>query len=592
MDRQRTPSQDSPLRTRTLFVPLLGLVMAGACVGSIGGDGKAGDGKSGDGKPGTMTPAPDGTNGSTGPAGDPARPGDPPSMTGNGSLPPAAPAAAGRLRLLTRSQLVNSLHDLLGDVTVSATEADTVAAGFASVGATYTTISPRGVEQYEAAVLGALTPLFADPARRATILGCTPSGVDDQTCVRRFVTDFGRRAWRRPLTNAEVDRYTQLALGAAGTLKDVNAALMHTTSALLASPNFLYRVELGQPDSSAGGRYRYTNWEMASRISYLLWNTTPDSGLLTAAEDGKLVTADGVRAEVMRLLSSPRARSGFAGAFGRELMGLDALAEDTPKNDPRFTPTLKAAMAAELNHMFESRLDANADLLDLFDSTTAFANAELATIYGITGITGTTSVTAPLPAGVPRAGLLGTAAFLTLQSKQDATSPTARGKFVREAILCGEVPDPPDNLDTTLKDPPAGLKPTLREHMEMHRANPACASCHTLMDPLGYAFESFDWLGAVRDKDNGKPVDTTGELEGTAFKDAREFVTALRKLPATQDCLLRNIFRYASGHKETASDTAELSTWKTKFDASGHQLVAFLADIAAGDGFRTVSPAP
>jgi len=112
------------------------------------------------------------------------------------------------------------------------------------------------------------------------------------------------------------------------------------------------------------------------------------------------------------------------------------------------------------------------------------------------------------------------------------------------------------------------------------------------MDPLGYAFESFDWLGAVRDKDNGKPVDTTGDLEGTKFKDAKEFVVALRKLPDVQDCLVRNIFRYASGHKETNGDAAELAIWKSKFEASGHQLVAFLADVAASDGFRTVSPAP
>jgi hypothetical protein len=591
MDRLRTPARDSTLRTRAPGLPLLGVAIASAwaagCVGSISGDATKPGGDTS--SPGNMAGQGNGNGGTMTTPGDPTRPGDLPSTPGN--LPPAAPASSGRLRLLTRAQIENSLHDLLGDVTVGTTESDTVAAGFASVGATYTTISPRGVEQYESAVLGALGPLFADAGRRSQILGCTPTGTDDKTCVQRFVTDFGRRAWRRPLTSAEVDRYTQLAMSAAATLKDVNAALMHTTSALLTSPNFLYRVELGVADSSAGGRYRYSNWEMASRISYLLWNTTPDTGLLTAAEDGKLVTPDGVRGEVMRLLASPRARSGFAGTFGRELMGLDDLAS-TPKDDPRFTPTLKTAMTVELNRMFESRLDAKADFLDLFDSSGAFVNAELAAIYGITGVTGTTQVEATLPAGVPRAGILGTAAFLTLQSKQDATSPTARGKFIREAVLCGEVPDPPDNIDTTLKDPPAGLKPTLREHMDMHRSNPACASCHSLMDPLGYAFESFDWLGAARDKDNGKPVDTTGDLEGTKFKDAKEFVVALRKLPGTQDCLVRNIFRYASGHKETDGDATELALWKSKFEATGHQLVAFLADVAASDGFRTVSPAP
>ena len=517
--------------------------------------------------------------------GPPGMPGAPPNPGGD---PAPAPAGAGRLRLLTRAQLENTLRDLLGDVTIAETEADTIASGFASVGATYATISPHGVEQYQAAVLAPLSQIFADPARRAALLGCTPQGLTDQACVRRFLADFGRRAWRRPLSPAELDRYAQLALTAAAALNDASAALMHATSALLSSPNFLYRVELGQPDSA--GRWRYTGWEMASRLSYFLWNTTPDAELLAAAEAGKLVTPEGLRAQVGRLLASPRAR-GFADNFGRELVGLDELA-DTPKNDPRFTPTLKEAMRAEVLHLFESRLEAGADALDLFDGSGAFVNAELAAVYGITGVTGTTSVAAPLPAAIPRAGLLGTAAFLSLQSKQDATSPTARGKFVREQVLCEEVPDPPDNLDTTLKDPPPGARLTLREHMEMHRSNPVCASCHALIDPLGYAFESFDWIGAYRDRDNGKPIDSSGTLEGTPFSNARELAAALRKLPKTQDCMLRNIFRYATGHKETAADEAELTVWKTRFEASGHRLVPFLTEIAAGDGFRTVSPAP
>jgi hypothetical protein len=569
---------DRHARACAVVTATLGLA---ACSGDIEGRG------------GQVTPASTVMPGSGGgPAlPDPRHPGDPgdPSTTPPTMTPPAA-AGGGRLRLLTRAQFEASLRDLLGDVVVAPTELDTIANGFASVGATYATISPRGVEQYEAAVLAPLQQLFADPARRAGIVGCTPQGLDDQTCARRFVTDFGRRAWRRPLTGAEIERYTQLALGAGKALADAGAGLMHTTSALLASPNFLYRVELGEPDP-AGGRFRYTGWEMASRLSYFFWNTTPDVDLLAAAEAGQLLTPEGVRAQVTRLLASPRARAGFADSFGRELVGLADL-DDTPKDDARFTPTLKQAMRAEVLRLFESRLDGNADLLDLFDSTSTFANAELAAIYGITGIKGADLVPAQLPAAIPRAGLLGTAAFLALQSKQDATSPTVRGKFVRENLLCQEVPDPPDNLDTTLKEPPPGLKPTLREHMEMHRSNPVCASCHALIDPMGYAFESFDWVGAYRDKDNGKPVDTTGELEGVRFTNAREFAVALRKLPLAQDCLLRNVFRYAAGHKETEADEAELGAWKQTFEASGHALVPFLAAVAARDGFRTVSPTP
>jgi hypothetical protein len=572
MERERTPGRRRRVEARVPAPWLAALVMLGsACTGAI----DAGMPRSPTGAKGDPRPGPTGGAGMLG--------GDP------GPEPPAV-AGAGRLRLLTRAQLESSLHDLLGEVDVAATEADTIAGGFASIGATYAAISPHGVEQHEAAVMAALAPLFADPARRMGLLGCAPQGLEDQACVRRFVTDFGRRAWRRPLVAAEIDRYARLALGAGKTLGDLGAGLMHATSALLASPNFLYRVELGQPDA-AGGRARYTGWEMASRLSYFLWNTTPDVELLAAAEAGKLTTPEGIRAQVMRLLGSPRARAGFADNFARELVGLDTLAE-TPKNDDRFTPTLKDAMGAEVIRLFESRLEAGADLLELFDGAGTFVNAELAAIYGITGVSGAALVPARLPAGIPRAGLLGTAAFLSLNSKQDATSPTARGKFVRENILCEEVPDPPDNVDTTLKDPPAGQKLTLREHMELHRSNPVCAACHALIDPLGYAFENFDWVGAYRDKDNGKPVDASGTLEGTSFANARELAGALRKLPRTQDCLLRNVFRYAVGHGETNGDQAELATWKSHFEASGHQLVPFLAAVAAGEGFRTVSPAP
>lgn len=575
-----------------LLTGALALGAVAGCVGSISatpsGPGSTGDAPA-NADPSNQAPGP-GTAGAGSNQG-----GGTSTAGGQGSssmqLPPAAPASAGRLRLLTRAQLENSLRDLLGDVAVAATEDDTVTDGFASVGATYTTISPRGVEQYESALLAALQPIFADGTRRAGLIGCTPNGSDADACIKSFVSGFGRRAWRRPLTDSEVGRYSDLARQAATTLNDVNAGLMHTTSALLASPNFLYRVELGEPDPSGKGRYRYTGWEMASRLSYLLWSTTPDAELLTAAESGELTKPEGIRSAVTRLLASPRARAGFADNFGRELTGLSALA-DTPKDDMRFTPTLKKAMEAEVIHLFESRLDANVDYFDMLDGDAAYVNAELAAIYGITGVTGTDMVAAKFPASPPRAGFLGTAAFLSLQSKQDATSPTARGKFIREALLCTDIPDPPDNLDTTLKDPPAGLKPTLREHMDMHRSNPACASCHSLMDPLGYAFESFDWIGAYRDKDNGKPVDTTGDLEGTHFTNAKDFVAALRKSPATNDCLIRNLFRYATGHRDTNADAADLAAWKASFEGKGHQLGAFLAEMTASDGFRTVSPAP
>jgi hypothetical protein len=530
------------------------------------------------------------------PGGDPAARGGPvsagmgggPGSGGPTSPPiPGGPAGAnqGRLRRLTAAQFRNSLHDLLGnDVTVGELEPDSLREGFASVGATYTTISARGIEQYDAAAQAAAHQGFADPARRSQQLGCTPAGPDVERCVRAYLTGFGRRAWRRPLTPEEVDDYTKVTLDAAQILGDANQALEQVTIALLTSPNFLYRVEVGT--SGGNGRFRYSGWELASRMSYFLWNSTPDDALLAAVEAGQLDTSAGLAVQAARLLQSPRARSGFSGGFGRDLLWLDSLA-DTPKNDPRFTDALKTSMETEVLRLFESRLDPGADVMDLLVSTKAFVDGNLAGLYGLPRPAGT-GATVDLPASGPRGGLLGTAAFLSIYSAQDRTSPTARGVFVREKLLCQPMPTPPDNVNITL--PTGNL--TTRQRLEQHRANAGCRACHELFDPVGFAFESFDWIGAYRDREGGLPVDPSGNLDDFEFTSARELTAHLRDMPAVRDCLLKNLFRNLNGHLETDADTATLTAWTTAFDGAQRSLPIFLAKLLGNDDFRVVSNAP
>jgi len=496
--------------------------------------------------------------------------------------PPASGAAGGRLRRLTSAELRNSVRDLMGDdVGQGELEPDSFRDGFASIGATYAAISARGLEQYDQAAQAAAHQVFADPARRAAVLGCAPAP-DLAPCLRAFLGGFGRRAWRRPLTAEELDDYTAVGLEAARLL-DAGQALEQLTVALLTSPHFLYRVELGSPD--AAGRFRYGGWELASRLSYFLWNSTPDVALLDAAAAGALDTTAGLRAAAARLVQSPRARAGFSGGFGRDLLWLDALA-DTPKSDPRFTDPLRAAMEREALRLFEARLDPGSDLLDLFTTTRTFVDPELAALYGLPRPTG--PAPADLPPDGPRAGLLGTAAFLSLYSAQDRTSPTARGVFVRERLLCQPMPMPPDNVDVVL--PPGNL--TIRQRLEQHRRNDGCRGCHELSDPVGYAFEAFDWFGAHRDRENGLPIDTSGSLDGFAFADARALSAHLRDLPEVSACLLRNLFRTANGHLETPADEPTLAAWGAAFQAAGRSLPAFLTELVASDGFRVVSPAP
>jgi Protein of unknown function (DUF1592)/Protein of unknown function (DUF1588)/Protein of unknown function (DUF1595)/Protein of unknown function (DUF1585)/Protein of unknown function (DUF1587) len=509
--------------------------------------------------------------------------------TGGSTSTPGASAttALGRLRLLTRAQLESTLRDLLGDFAeLGDTQEDSTRDGFASIGATYDAISVRGVEQFEDALLPLLRTVFEDAARRSKLIGCMPTGLDDASCVGQFIQDFGRRAWRRTLTQAEQDLHVKLALSAAQALGDIYQGLMHATSALLESPHFLYRVELGAPDTE--GTYWYSGWEMGSRLSYLLWNTTPDAALLDAAEAGKLDTADGVRAEAKRLLASPRARTGIA-RFGREFVDLEGLSE-IPKDDPRMTPTLRAAMAAEVDQLFGRWLDAGADAMDLYDSTKTFANAELAKLYGLPGTAamGSDLVPVTLPADGLRAGLLGTGAVLSVYSGQARTSPTQRGVFVREKILCQEMPSPPPNVNTTL---PTDPNLTARQKLEMHR-QPGCIECHKLTDPIGFGFEVFDWIGAKRDKIGTEPIDPSGNLDDYQFKNVRELATHLKEMPEVQSCVLQNLFRYSAGHLEGDSDGSTLAAWRDLFAKSNREMATFLVDTTASDGFRTVAVTP
>jgi hypothetical protein len=515
--------------------------------------------------------------------------------TGSGGSSDMGPPGIGpgRMRRLTRPELENSIRDLLGPALLPKTEQDSLKDGFTSVGATYIVTTDDGVEQYHDALKAVAHDVFSDATLRAKVSGCSPTSVTDTACVRTFAQTFGRRAWRRPIASAEADRYTELGRSAAEALGDPHAALQYVALGMLESPNFLYRVEIGEPDPAQGGRYRYSGYETASRLSFLLWNTTPDDTLLSAADAGTLDTAQGIRDQTARLLgNAERARAGI-GNYARELMELESFLTKAG-DDPRYTDTLRAGMAAEVTRLFEDRLDPTADALDIFDTTRTFVNGELAALYGIPGITGPDGKVATLPSNIPRAGLLGTGLFLAKTSKIDIheTSLTARGVFINEQILCRDVPPPPDNVDTTLHPKPD--KPeTKRQMMEEHRTNAFCASCHGSFDPLGDAFEDFDWIGAHRTAEpNGLKVDTTGTFDGFAYANSKELVAHLRTLPEVQACFLNHIFRYANGHKETKSDKSVLDDWNTRFTNANHNLPSFLADIAASDEFRYVSVAP
>jgi hypothetical protein len=552
----------------------------GSAVGGAGGSAPmaGGGGSSGMGA---------GTGGSSGSGG---------GAGGSGGAPVAFAPSGGAYRRLTDAAFRNSLRDLLGGpVDVGDIEPDSwQVGGLPTVGAAVVSISPRGVDQYLSAIEAATAQVFADVVRRDAVLGCTPANEADTACFEQFVTTFGERAFRRPLTTAQVTRYTGLIASAATTLADASEGMRAGMQGLLLSPNFLYRLERGEPSGAANGFWQYTSTEMASRLSYFLTSTTPDDALLDLAEQNALQTPEAVRQQAERLLASEKGRESI-GNFAAELFQLEVL-WGRPKDAgtyPEFTPELQAGMMREIPALFQSVVfDTGGSVLDLFTTRSTFVNKELAALYGLptTGLTSTSLSPVTLPADGLRAGLMGTAGILAKFASQKEGSPTQRGKFIREVLLCEHIDLPPDGVNMMLPEAPAGTVLTKREKLSIHAGEPKCAGCHALLDPLGLTLENFDAIGKYRENDLGKALDVSGDLDGTPFSGPVELGQLLASSPNSTACMVRSIYRYGTGHVETPSEHGVVADLTSSFIASGHKLRQLMVDLVTSDGFRYVAP--
>jgi Protein of unknown function (DUF1592)/Protein of unknown function (DUF1588)/Protein of unknown function (DUF1595)/Protein of unknown function (DUF1585)/Protein of unknown function (DUF1587) len=575
---------------RAARLAALATVGLAACTGQIAsGHGQAsGPGAGGASATGQSGTGPSG--GATGAAGGgPAAP-----TTGPSSLLglPSGAAPTARLHKLTAAEFTNSVHDLLGsDAPLSTLEPDLVSSGFATVGASLVSISPSGVSEYEGALGLATAFAFADATHAAAVLSCVPTGATDTACVSQALAAFGRRAFRRPLTDAETARFVTLATTIAGKAgSTMLAGLRHAVWAILQSPSFMYRVELGAPSAADGGRLKYTDYEVASRLAGALWGSVPDDPLLDAAAAGKLATADGVRAQATRMLADARAHQALA-AFVDDLMGVRDLGEATkdPTVFPAWTPAIRDDMQRELELRVDDMvLGQKGDYLTLLESKTTFVNNELATYYGLPTVTPDAWHAATFPDGSERVGLLGAGAVLAAFALPQRTSPTTRGRFVDLALLCRTVPDPPPGVPPLPAMAAAGS--TLRQRLTLHRSAAACASCHALMDPIGFGMETFDSAGQHRTTDNGQPIDATGTLDGTAFDGLASLGAAVHKEGVAGPCLVDKMYTYAQGRTVNTQDAPALDGLATRFAQNGNRVDQLLLDLVSGDSFRFVTP--
>lgn len=500
--------------------------------------------------------------------------------------------AEATLHRLTRPQLRNAWLDLFGEPLTAPADlpADDVLYNFSSIAAARGTISPVDAEKYENATYDILDQVFSSPARRDALVGCPVSAVDDP-CIRPFISTFAARAWRRPVSDTEIDALHSLAKDIATQLSDPAQGIKFMLAAVLQSPHFLFRVDIGEMDSD---QYRYSSWEMASRLSFLLLDAPPDEPLRTAAAKGELTNPENIRQHAERLLEDPRARATLV-RFFRDFMNLAKLdsLDKLPDKFPQITATLGPSMRTQMERMFEQNVfEHQGDFRTLFTTRDTYINEDLARVYGINGITGLEWVPVTLPDDGTRNGILTTPGFLALNAHKSQTSPTHRGRFIRVNLFCQDIPPPPPGINTTLPEPDPNTPTTLRQRLDEHRTNPQCSGCHDRMDPIGFAFESYDAIGAFRTTDeNGLTVDTKSSVEGKDLTGAADMAELVGSLPEVGACIARRFYEHAGAHLAGRSDDAAVETLVNDFVSGDYAFKKLVLALVTNDGYRLASPA-
>jgi hypothetical protein len=521
------------------------------------------------------------SDGATAPASGTADDGDEGSSESGSPDDTESPTTATHagLRRLTVVEYDNALRDLLGDDSRPASEflPEDALRPFDN---DYELQAPS-----EALVLGAeklatdaANRLLADPGRLEALAGCAPAGVGDDECLRELIVRLGRKAFRRPLDVEELE-----ALASVATL-GVEADSWHVAAAavvrvLLQDPNFLYRVEIGEPTDDPA-IVELDDWEIATRLSFFLWSSIPDDALLDLAEAGELSTQDDVRAQAEAMLLDPRARQGIA-RFHALWLGYSRLGGEG----------LAADMGVESSALVERVVfDDDAQWLSLLTSTETFVTPELAAHYGL-----------PAPeAGLAdwvdygtsgRGGVLSHGSVLALGAKFADTSPTVRGVELRKRLFCQIVELPPD-LEVNTDDPP-GVDPAACkwDRYAAHREAGACAGCHALIDGIGFGLENYDASGAFRTHDDGKPeceIAGEGEIVGAGpFQGPAELGAVLAELPEVRTCAVEQLYRFVAGRSEPDElDREFLATLATAYEGRELHLTELMVDIAASDAFR------
>lgn len=494
---------------------------------------------------------------------------------------------------LTHTQYDNTIHELLGLTAEQPSASFTPDPSFGGFDndAEKMVIADRLGRDYRRAAEDLATKVINTPAARTTVLPCAAT---TDACAQQFISVFGRRAFRRPLTPDEEAAYFTL-FKKAPTLVDgaadaFSAGVSLTVEAMLQSPDFLYRVEVDLESGAAPGTDQLTQYEVASKLSYLLWNTMPDQTLLDAADRGALSTNDELRAQAARMLEDPRAEQ-TVNDFHAQWLDLRRYA--TINRDttlfPAFTPAVPGMMQEETARFIRSVvLGEKLPFASLYTANHTFVNRELATIYGLSGNYGSTFERVTLDPA-QRKGFLTQPGLLASHSYSRTDSPIHRGVFVVRRVLGILQADPPPGIDFTLP-PLQGTIRTTRDQVTLKTSSRDCAGCHTTINAPGFGFGNFDALGQWRTQENGVDVDTTGELilggARQPFTNANGMIDLIAASQEARNSYAKNWFRYASQRVEKTGDTCELDTLSSGLASSDRPVRELLIDLALLPSFR------
>ncbi len=501
------------------------------------------------------------------------------------------------MRRLTESEYKRSVSQIFGaDISVPGRFEPSVREdGLLAIGSSKVIVTPSGFEQDMARARAISAEVLSD-RNRARMLSCqsAPATAFDEACARQFLGKYGRLLFRRPLTASELSLEIGIARHAMEATGSFDKGLESALAGLLISPSYLFRIETMSSDTD-GASQRLDDFSLASRVSFLIWDAPPDEELLDAAANGQLRTEEGLRNQVDRLMASLRFEQGVRAFFSDMLAydQFDGLSKD-PALFPIYSPKLRDdAQEQSLRTMVDYLVTQKQDYRGLFTTRKTYLSRSLGALFGVQVDYRAFDGWMPYTFGPndPYAGILTLPAFLMLDpSHEGRTSPTIRGKNLRQLLLCQTVPPPPGNVNQAIaQDTSNPLYKTARDRLQAHQSNPVCAGCHKITDPTGLSMENYTAVGQWRSTENDAPIDASGSFDGKPFKSLIELERVLSQSSALPSCLVQRTYEYGVGRLVAPGEREAVKALDMRFSQEGYQFPALVRDIATSTSFRNVS---